>query len=315
MPEEEKKNNKDVFVADAVEYLVDLIINLFGILFKGGELSRKGVNTLLLFFLTAFLIQKHTELPMSIKGVISLYWIPLIFLSYFLIDALQNIDRINKIFRKLQQKTDVAYEDIMYDKVANDNVENYLGSISFETEQIKNIINHLREHNQFTRYAQYTLLLRSSKFSSKTDGLIQESLIKEGWDPVAICIYVKQKRFNLDDSFIKKLSEKYNNEPGVIFNIGRYQHFMNVADINKKYLNAGQNLRSSTKLFNFLYLSFLAAPFLYAIIYLKAPFDEKEVVLLWIISTFLVIGVLLFNWVSMQIVKFRVKKSLKKENM
>ena len=141
MTEEEKRTNKDDFVADPVEYLVDLIINLFRILFKDKELSRKGVNALLLCVLTALLIRKHTESPMSIYGVISLYWIPLIFLSYFLIDALQNIDRINKIFRKLQQKTDVAYEDIMDDKVANYNVEYYLGSISFKTEQIKNIIN------------------------------------------------------------------------------------------------------------------------------------------------------------------------------
>ena len=98
---------------DPISYLIDLIIRFSKILTKGRGLSRNGVKAFLLFLLTAGLLYGNTNMPTKTFDILKLYWVPLIFMVYFLADLGRNIDRVNNFFKKLSQKTDYIYETIM----------------------------------------------------------------------------------------------------------------------------------------------------------------------------------------------------------
>ena len=116
----EKIQNKDVFVADFAGYLIDFIMKLFRIIFKGKEISRQGAHAFALFILTVSILYPNTTFPDNLIGFLKIYGVSFLFFSYFMIDALQNFDRIDRILRKFQQKTDLAYEDIINDVVTGD---------------------------------------------------------------------------------------------------------------------------------------------------------------------------------------------------
>lgn len=335
----EKIQNKDVFVADFAGYLIDFIMKLFRIIFKGKEISRQGAHAFALFILTVSILYPNTTFPDNLIGFLKIYGVSFLFFSYFMIDALQNFDRIDRILRKFQQKTDLAYEDIINDVVTGDELANLLNSTSFSCEQLKEIINHLEENNQFTRLAQYNLLLRSNDFTIKTDNYIQELLTKHeenkeneeneeknkddeknkdgSFDSLAICTYVENKKFKLNDSIIKNFYEIYINEPSVIFTIGRYHHYIDVDDFNKKYLTAGKNIRRNTtqKIFIALLKIFVIVPLIWSSIQML-PVAETEDLKYTIISLVVfIIGAFSIEWINTKLNVSRIKKSLKNQKI
>ena len=320
----EKIQNKDVFVADFAGYLIDFIMKLFRISFKGKEISRQGAHAFALFILTVSILYPNTTFPDNLFGFLKLYGISFLFFSYFMVDALQNFDRIDRILRKFQQKTDLAYEDIINDVVTGDELANLLNSTAFSCEQLKEIIQHLEENNQFTRLAQYNLLLRSNDITIKTDNYIQQLLTKDeeknkdgSFDSQAICTYIKNKKFKLNDSIIKNFYQKYINEPSVIFTIGRYHHYIDIDDFNNKYLIAGKNIRRNTtqKIFIIVLKIFIIIPLIWYSIQML-PVAETEDLKYTIISMVVfMIGAFSIDWINTKLNISRIKKSLKNQKI
>ncbi len=118
---------------DPIAYFVDLIINFSKTITKGRGVSRNGVKALLLFLLTAGLLYAHTEMPANIWDGIKLYIIPFIFLLYFIVDVLKNIDKVNRFFKKLQQRTDFIYESIIEGTISHEDLELYLMTLPFSS--------------------------------------------------------------------------------------------------------------------------------------------------------------------------------------
>ena len=317
---EEKNTYKDVFVSDIAGYFINLIMNLFSIIFKGKEISRKGAHAFALSILTASTLIPNTTFPTNVMGFIKMYIIPLVFLSYFIIDVLQNFDWFDRFLKKIQGKNDLACEDIKSDIVTSNDVENLLYSISFTCEQLKEIVLYLRKNNQFTRTAQYYLLTKSKKFSIKTDNYIKQSLKIDAWDSLAVCIYLKRKRFNLSDDFIKELYVKYKYEPTVVFNIGQYHHFLVTDDLNKKFLLAGKNMRWYTpsifKTIVILYLIVIMSPFIWVFFNYPPPYNSINEMLYPMISLFIfAVGLYLTERSKYELHDFLIKKSLKNQDI
>lgn len=320
----EKMQRKDVFVADFAEYLIDFIMKSFSIIFKGKEISRKGANALALFILTITILYPNTTFPNNIGDFIKIYGVSSIFLIYFLVDVLQNVDKINRILRKFQQKTDLAYEDIMNNTVTGDEVENLLNSISFNCNQLENIIHHLRANNQFTRLAQYNLLLKSNDFTIDTDNYIQQLLVEdevngenEKWDSLAICTYIRIKKLKLSESFSKKIYEKYKDEPSIVFCMGRFLHIIDVEGSNKRLLLAGNKMPfiRLQRIIMGIYKILIVVPLALSVFQL-ALLGNNEYQLYAVLSVvFFAIGVSAINWLRVELIKFRIKKSFKYQNI
>ena len=92
---------KEPINEDPISYLIDLIIRLSKILTKGRGLSINGVKAFLLFLLTAGLLYGNTDMPTKIVDGIKLYFVPLIFVIYFLADLGRNVNMVNNFFKKL----------------------------------------------------------------------------------------------------------------------------------------------------------------------------------------------------------------------
>ena len=323
----EKMQSKDVGVADFAGYLIDFIMKLFSIIFKGKEISRRGAHALALFILTISILYPNTIFPNDIDGFIKIYGVSSIFFSYFLIDALQNFDKINRILRRFQQKTDLAYEDIINNVVTGNQVENLLNTISFNCNQLKNIINHLKANNQFTRLAQHNLLLKSNDFTIDTDDYIQQLLIgdevngiNEKWDSLAICTYIEIKKSKLSDSFLKKMYERYKDDPSIVFSMGRFQHcphFVGVGDLNKRLLLAGRKVPSvklQKVIMNVLRIVIFVI-LLVPIVQFLPVIEDVEMLYVIGLSVFFVIGNLVLDWLNVELIKMGVKKSMQTQKI
>ena len=311
---------KDVLISDFPGYLIDLIMNLFKIVFKGKEISKKGSIAFSLFLLTASLLYKNTTFPESIIDIIKLYSWPLIFFSYFMVDALQNFDSFSRLLRKIQQKTNLAYEDIINNKCTASEIENLLYSSSFTCEQLRDIISYLRQNNQFTRSGQYNLLLKSSDFKTNTDNYIQHSLIKkdDDWDSLAVCTYIKHKKFNLNRDFIINLFDKYGNDLAVAFTIGRYQHFAEAEGLKNDLLLAGKNTHkgSSQKIIISLLKIFGVVPIIWVLLNYPIPITAFDgIIYLALSAIFIPVWLNFSNWGDDKLNETRVKKSLKEQNI
>lgn len=215
-----------------IAYLVDLIISFSKTISKGrGGLSKNGVKALLLFLLTAGLLYAHTELPSKPWDIVKLYSVPFIFLLYFFVDLGKNIGWVNRFFKKLQQRTDFIYENIMEDTISHEDLELYLMTLSFSYEQIKTIIQKLVDSAQFTPNIQKSLLQNKIIYRVDTFPLIKDSLINSGvlnnidWAPPAVCIFLSNENENLPKEYLDKLINKYREHPSVLFAIGYFNQY------------------------------------------------------------------------------------------
>ena len=220
---------------DPIAYLIDLVISFSKILTKGRGLSRNGVNALLLFVLTAGLLYQHTNLPTNTWEIIKLYLVPLIFLTYFFVDMGRKIGWITNFFKKLSQKTDFVYENIMDGSISHDDLELYLTTLSFSYEQITEIIKKLIHDGQFTAGAQNSLLQNEAIYRIDTLPLIKESFINPisiknstiniEWVSSATCIFLVNMSGNLTTEYLDKLIEKYKEYPSVLVAIGFHYYY------------------------------------------------------------------------------------------
>lgn len=275
---------------DPVAYLIDLVIRFSKILTKGRGLSRNGVKALLLFLLTAGLLYQNTNLPTNTLEVMKLYWIPLIFLTYFFVDLGRNIDRVNNFFKKLSQKTDFIYENIIDGSISHEELEFYLRTLPFSYEQITDIIKKLVDERQFTEGAQNSLLKNNAIYRIDTLPLIKDSFINPisikdstvniEWMPSAACIFLKNTRGNLTREYLDKLIEKYKECPAVLFAIGFYHHYKNYKtnETMNNYFKIGYEFKYSKpwlKITKFFY-NLLMAILLMTILFLSVNLDEME---------------------------------------
>ena len=249
-----------------ISYLIDLVISFSKILTKGRGLSRNGVNALLLFLLTAGLLYQNTILPTNTWEIVKLYWIPLIFLTYFFIDLGRNIDRINNFFKKLSQKTDFIYENIIDGSISHEELEFYLRTLPFSYEQITDIIKKLVDEGQFTAGAQNSLLKNNAIYRIDTLPLIRDSFINPisiedstvniEWRSSATCVFLKNNSGNLTKEYLDKLIEKYKESPSVLVAIGFHHHYRK-DDTENNYFKIGYEFKDSKpwlKITNFLYI-------------------------------------------------------------
>ena len=320
IPTDENVKKKDVNIPDFSSLFIDLIRNLFKIIFKGKEISEKGAIALSLFVLTFSLLYNNTTFPDNIIDIIKLYSWPSLFFIYFIVNVSQNFEYFSRLLRKIQQKTNLAYEDIINDKCTASEVEDLLYSSSFTCEQLRGIISHLRQNNQFTRSGQYNLLLKSSDFKINTDNYIQHSLIKkdDDWDSLAVCTYIKHKKFNLNRDFIINLFDKYGNDLAVAFTIGRYQHFAEAEGLKNDLLLAGKNTHkgSSQKIIISLLKIFGVVPIIWVLLNYPIPITAFDGIIYLALSViFIPVWLNFSNWGDDKLNETRVKKSLKEQNI
>lgn len=225
MAEVLKPKEKIVGFGGSISYLVDLITQISKYLTKGRGLSRNGVNALLLFILTASLLYAHTEMPTRLIDILKLYSIPLIFLLYAFVDLLKNIDSINKFFRRLQQKTDFIYDSIMEGTISHEDLGYYLSTLSFSSEQIKNIVQKLVDSEQFTPNAQNNLLHNKAIYRIDSLPVIKESLTNMEWASSAVCVFLSNTNKNLSQKYLDKLKEKYSEHPSVLVALGYFHNY------------------------------------------------------------------------------------------
>ena len=309
---------------DPIAYLIDLVISFSKILTKGRGLSRNGVKAFLLFLLTAGLLYQNTILPTNTWEIVTLYWIPLIFLTYFFIDLGRNIDRINNFFKKLSQKTDFIYENIIDGSISHEELEFYLRTLPFSYEQITDIIKKLVDEGQFTAGAQNSLLKNNAIYRIDTLPLIRDSFINPisiedstvniEWRSSATCVFLKNNSGNLTKEYLDKLIEKYKESPSVLVAIGFHHHYRK-DDTENNYFKIGYEFKDSKpwlKITKFLYnLSIVV--FIILILFILANLSEKEkfVVYFYIIGFLPIIMMLIISYVEKNELIWSLKKHLK----
>lgn len=276
---------------DPIAYLIDLVISFSKILTKGRGLSRNGVKALLLFLLTAGLLYQNTILPTNTWEIVKLYWIPLIFLMYFFVDLGRNIDRVNNFFKKLSQKTDFIYDNIMEGSISHDELEFYLRTLPFSYEQITEIIIKLINEGQFTAGAQNSLLQNDVIYRIDTLPLIKESFINPisikdstvniEWMSSATCVFLTNMSGNLTTEYLDKLIERYKEYPSVLVAIG-FHYYYRKSDTDEavnNYIKIGSEFKNSKLWLKIANFSFIVQTliFLSSGIYLISLNPDKQI--------------------------------------
>lgn len=251
-PEEENI----ISVSGAVSYLLDLIIQISKTLTKGRGLSKNGVNAFLLFLLTAGLIYTNTEMPTTYSARFKLYFVPLIFLIYFIVDLGKNIEKVNRFFKRLQQRTEFTYDNIMKGAISHEDLEFYLWTLPFSFDQIKNIIEKLVNSGQFTPYVQNNLLRNKEIYRVDILPFIKDSLINIDWAPSAVCVFLSEMSGNLPTEYLDKLIEKYGKHPSVLVAMGYFHRYKNGGQ--DVYFKLGYEFKYTKYLVMFLKYSIIA---------------------------------------------------------
>ncbi|PKP58636.1 MAG: hypothetical protein CVT89_02545 [Candidatus Altiarchaeales archaeon HGW-Altiarchaeales-2] len=241
---------ENIINPNPVGYFVDLIYTISTNIKKGKGLSKKGVYALLLFILTASLVYPLTGFP-SLTNLNYTTLTPLFFLSYFIYDVLKNFESVKRFVRKINQKKDLAYEDIMSNGIPIEEVKSALYNISFSAQQYKDIIKHLMDIKEFDAAAQRNIFANTYIFSGDLLLFIKEYVIKNQWHPSAVCMLLYQKENCLNEEFLQQILEKYRNFKSVIFCLGKYQYLTfnekNFNEDEKNYYLAGFNSRKIKK--------------------------------------------------------------------
>ena len=155
---------------DPISYITNLIIQFSKLVTKGRGLSQNGVNAFLLSILTATILYANTTLPKELILLIKMYSVPLVFFTIFIIDILKNNEKINNFIKRVYQRTDFIYYQIMAGDVGYSDLELYSNILSFDKKQLGNIIDFLHKRDLLTPAIQVSLLHNPSIY--KIDTLI-----------------------------------------------------------------------------------------------------------------------------------------------
>lgn len=296
------EEEKTIGFSGSITYLVELITQISKYLTKGRGLSKNGVNSLLLFLLTAGLLYQHTNMPTTLTDKLKLYFVPLIFFSYSAIDLAKNIEKINNFFRRLGQRTDFTYENIMQGNINYEDLKYDLSNLNFTYRQTIDVIKKLTDSEQFTPKLQNYLLRNDAIYRIDTIPLIRDSFInpisistdqEQGksdsreaidntpinikWAQSAVCIFLSKMNGNLSKEYLDKLIDKYKECPSVLIAIGYFHRYKNGDYAYFKIGNEFKYKRNRTKisliLFSFSAIIFLIFGFIYSI----SPDNVKQV--------------------------------------
>lgn len=306
-----------ISVSGSISYLVDLIIQISKTLTKGRGLSKNGVNALLLFLLTAGLLFTHTEMPTTYSGILRLYVVPLIFLIYFIVDLGKNIEKVNRFFKRLQQRTEFTYDNVMNGTISHEDLEFYLSTLSFSFDQIKNIIEKLVNSKQFTPYVQDNLLLNKEIYRVDILPFIKDSLINIDWAPSAVCIFLSKMSENLPTEYLDKLIGKYGKYPSVLVAMGYFHHYKNEGQ--DVYFKLGYEFKYTKYLVTFLNYSLMAelvSVVLLGIILILSPLNQQIYYTKYFLGLagLFVITAFIFNYVRENHFSWSIKKHIRNSN-
>jgi len=326
-----EKIRQDPSFADVASFLVGLISRVFFSI-TGKELQEDAEKAFAYFLVFFSLIIGIVGWPKNLSDLMHIYWgAPLVFLLYSVFVAGQNWKQINRFFKKFQQRTELAFIDIIEDRVHHDDLEILLSTMSFNLDQIEEIIEHLKKRDQFTPNAQCSLLSNKKVYGTEIFPFIKDSLISEDWESSAICIFLIESEGRLDEEYIKKLIEKYKGRKSIIFCVGRYYNYKpELSQEEKRYFDVGFNFQiKKMRVSKLLYNSY---PWIFLIIFIStslffgiklSSFLSVSVTFFPIFLIFIVIYLFglnwiftpIFNWILNIIFKDEVRKELKKQGI
>lgn len=324
---------KIVGISDSISYLTELIFQLSKYVTKRG-LSKNGVYALELFFLTGGLLLTNTQMPTTLMGILKIYSFPLLFFLYFFMDLARNIDGINIFFRKLGQKTEFIYQNIIDGNINYEDLELNLSDLNFSYKQITDIIKKLVDSEQFTPNAQNRLLQNRAIYRIDTLPLIKDSFINPitfnniltedsdaigtnsiniKWTPSAVCIFLSKMPNNLTNEYLDKLREKYREHPSVLIAIG---HFYKYKKSEDTYIKMGNEFKYSgniSKILKFLVASIFVIFISYAIYVGPSPNNGQQTINLYLVglAALLIIFLLVHNYVEKNDLTWSLKSHLK----
>ena len=157
---------------------------------------REGLNSYLYF---------NTKLPPKFVDILKLYYIPIIFSVYFVYDLTRNIPKIDRFWKRLFQKTEFSFSNIIDGNVTHEDLEFYLLTVSFNSHQLETIFKKLIETKQFTPKAQINIFRNKKIHRIDTFQVLREYIINFDWNPSAICEIVGKAQFSNISALLSKL--------------------------------------------------------------------------------------------------------------
>ncbi len=332
------EEEKTIGFSGSLSYLVELIIQISKYFTKGRGLSKNGVNALLLFLLTAGLLFTHTQFPSTWMDRLKLYSVPLVFLSFFIVDLAKNIDIINRFFRKLGQRTDFIYQNIMEGNINYEDLEYNLSDLNFSYKQITEIMKKLVDSELFTRNAQNSLLLNSAIYRMDTLPLIKDSFINPitidtiltedysnnpdaigtnsiniNWTPSAVCIFLSKMRNNLPKKYLDKLMDRYGKYPSVLIAIGHFYKYEKGEDTFLKIGNEFKYTKNRRYIFKVLYLSTFLIFIIVSFFFVNLSLSERSGYDFYFFGTagLFIITLLLHNYIEKNDLFWSLRSHLK----
>ena len=309
-----QKIEEESFSIDPVSYFTELIIQISKNLTKGRGLSKRGVNAFFLFLLTGSLLYVNTIMPTNFINILKLYYIPIIFLIYFIYDITKNIQKLDRFWRRIFQKTDFGYNNIINGNISLGDLEFYISTLSFTREQIEHIILNMQDSDQFTPNIQNGLLHNKNIYRVDTLPLIKESLINFNWTSSAICTFLRFTRRNLSPEYLDKLIDKYGENPSILFAIG---HFHNYNIHNLSFYKMGNEFKCFkdlyNKVFTYTILFFIGINLLLMLIFLI--YYEYRIFILGLTILTFVLYLLIFRFIKIltnKIFTFIITRHIKK---
>ena len=245
---QEYDDSPKIIDIDPVSYISDLLIQFSKYITKGQGLSKKGVNSLLLTVLTSGLLYVNTTFPKTTGEFLKLYIIPVLFLFFFIIDFLKSINPVNRFFKRIFQRTEFIYYEILSGRVSLNDLGFNINIISFEKNKLEGIIDYLTKNDQFTPKIQISLLSNTSIYRLDTLPMIKERMLRMNWESSAVCTFLKNTALNLSEGYLDKLIEKYNEKPSIKFAVGHFHGYDKGSDI---YYKLGKQFEFKNPLFKF----------------------------------------------------------------
>lgn len=249
---------------DPVSYISDLLIQLSKYITKGQGLSKKGINSLLLTILTSGLLYVNTTFPKTTGEFLKLYIIPILFLLFFIIDLSKSINPVNRFFKRIFQRTEFIYYEILSGRVSLNDLDFNINIISFEKNKLEKIIDYLTKNDQLTPKIQISLLSNTSIYRLDALPMVKERMLQMNWESSAVCTFLKKTALNLSRGYLDELIEKYDEKPSIKFAVGHFHGYDEDSDI---YYKLGKQFKFKNPLLKFSrFLVFMSGITLIAII-------------------------------------------------
>ena len=268
--------------------------------------------------LTAFLLLFNTEVPFKFWDILKLYYIPFIFLLYFVYDLTKNIPKVDRFWKRLFQKTEFGFSNIIEGKVTHGDLEYYLLTLPFNSLQLEKIFKKLIETKQFTPKAQINLFHNEYFYRVDTFQLLRDYIINFEWIPSAICTFLRYNKNNLPLELLDIIFEKYGKYPSVLFALSYFHHY-NKEESNI-YSKMGYEFKYTKKLLTFIEILFIVVFLLYIINFIiivpiiipsHSPLNYLGMYLI-LISILFIITALISFYVRENHFIWAIKKHLKK---